>query len=68
MTTKKKLPECELKDCRVSSVGVDNFAECLMEGPNECPHALAFGYCFLCQHPRVNEMLEHSKQAELVAA
>jgi len=65
----KSLPECDLRDCRVASVGIDDqFAECLMEGPNDCEYALAFGYCFLCKHPRVNEMLLHSKQAEVLAA
>ncbi len=65
----QQLPECDLKDCRVSSVGIDDqFAECLMEGPNSCEHSLAFGYCFLCKHPRVNEMLARSKQSEAFAA
>lgn len=60
-TTAKVLPECDLRDCRIADIGVDQFAECLMEGPNVCEHALPFGYCFLCKHPRVNEMLEKSR-------
>ncbi|MBI5295053.1 MAG: hypothetical protein HY869_06225 [Chloroflexi bacterium] len=64
----KELPECDLRDCRVSDVGVDQFAECLMEGPNACQHALPFGYCFLCKHPQVNAMLEKSRAAGQSAA
>lgn len=52
-----------INNCRVFSLGDTNFAECLLEGPNSCSYALPFGYCFLCQHPRVNEILENSVRA-----
>jgi len=67
-TKAKVLPECDLKNCRVSDVGIEQFAECLMEGPNTCQHALPFGYCFLCKHPQVNALLEKSREAQQVAA
>ena len=56
----------DFKNCRVADVGIENFAECLEQGPNTCSYALPFGYCFLCQHPRVEEMLENTKQARLL--
>ena len=49
-----------INNCRVFSLGETKFAECLSEGPNSCSYALPFGYCFLCQHPRVNEILENT--------
>jgi hypothetical protein len=44
------------KSCRTFDIGVTGFEECLREGPNSCRYALAFGYSFLCHHPRVLEM------------
>jgi hypothetical protein len=64
----KKLPECELENCRVLPVGIDQYAECLMEGPNTCPHALPFGYCFLCKHPSLDVILENTRKSQQVAA
>lgn len=55
-----------IEDCRVVEVGLGNFAECAQWGPVNCDHALPFGYCFLCMHPRVNEIIENSKKASLV--
>ncbi len=56
-----------IEDCRVSEIGVENFAECLQQGPSTCSHALPFGYCFLCKHPRLDEIIENTKRAQLVA-
>lgn len=55
-----------IKNCRVAEIGVENFAECLQQGPNFCPHALPFGYCFLCRHPRLDSIIENTKKAQLV--
>lgn len=63
-TTKTKTVR-GIKDCRVVEVGVEKFAECLQQGPVTCSYALPFGYCFLCQHPRVDEMIENTKKAQL---
>jgi hypothetical protein len=52
----------EITGCRAASMGAQGFGECLCEGPNACPYALPFGYAFLCQHPRVKEIIEHTKQ------
>jgi hypothetical protein len=54
-----KIPE--INGCRAVRVGEASFAECLMEGPNTCSYALPFGYCFLCQHPLLNEIVENTK-------
>jgi hypothetical protein len=51
----------EIKNCCVSDVGLNGFAECQMEGPNQCPYAMPFGYAFLCKHPRVDEIIAQSK-------
>ncbi len=60
----KTKPLSGFENCRVVEVGIGNFAECAQWGPVNCPHALAFGYCFLCMHPRVDEIIEHSKKAQ----
>jgi hypothetical protein len=51
-----------IKNCRAVEIGVGNFAECAQWGPVNCAHALPFGYCFLCMHPRVNEIIENTKK------
>jgi hypothetical protein len=55
-----------IENCRVIDIGVENFAECLQQGPSTCSHALPFGYCFLCKHPHLDEIIENSKKAQLV--
>ena len=52
-----------LENCRVVDIGVEKFAECLQQGPCPCSYALPFGSCFLCNHPRVNEIIENSKKS-----
>jgi hypothetical protein len=41
----------DIRICRVESMGIDKFAKCLVERPQDCKFALAFGYEFFCQHP-----------------
>jgi hypothetical protein len=53
-----------LENCRVVEIGIADFAECVQQGPAPCSHALPFGYCFLCMHPRVNEIIENTKRAQ----
>lgn len=53
-----------LENCRVVEIGVANFAECVQQGPTTCSHALPFGYCFLCMHPRLDEIIENTKKAQ----
>ena len=53
-----------IQNCRVVEIGVANFAECAQQGPATCSHALPFGYCFLCMHPRVDEIIENTKRAQ----
>ena len=51
--------------CRALEIDKNNIAECLNTGPNSCSFALPFGYCFLCQHPRLNEILDNTKKISL---
>jgi len=51
----------EIENCRVLDIGIGDFGECLKAGPATCSHALPFGYCFLCMHPRVGEIIENTK-------
>ena len=55
------------QSCRVVDIGVKNFGECLKEGPSTCSYAVPFGYCFLCGHPRVNELIENTKRTQAFA-
>ena len=55
----------DIENCRVVEIGVGGFAECTKWGPVDCSHALPFGYCFLCLHPHVDEIIENSKKAKV---
>ena len=57
----------EIKNCRVVDIGIKDFGECLKDGPSTCSYALPFGYCFLCSHPRVDEIIENTKKVESFA-
>jgi hypothetical protein len=57
----------EIENCRVFDIGIPQFAECLQEGPSMCSYALPFGYCFLCKHPRLGEIIENTRKAKLTA-
>ncbi len=52
----------EIADCRAEDIGVSGFAECLCSGPNSCAYALPFGYAFLCQHPRMGEIVDKTER------
>jgi hypothetical protein len=52
-----------IENCRVLEIGVEKYAECLKQGPRTCSYALPFGYCFLCKHPRLDEIIENTKKA-----
>lgn len=56
-----------IENCRVVEIGVDKYAECLKQGPSTCSYAMPFGYCFLCKHPRLDEIIENTKKSHLVA-
>ena len=53
-----------IENCQVVEIGIGGFAECVQQGPATCSHALPFGYCFLCTHPRLNEIIENTKRAQ----
>jgi hypothetical protein len=53
-----------IENCRVVEIGIAGFAECVQQGPAPCSHALPFGYCFLCMHPHVNDIIENTKKAQ----
>ena len=61
--TKTTKPLGRLENCRVAEIGIANFAECTQWKAVNCSHALAFGYCFLCMHPRVDEIIENTKKS-----
>jgi hypothetical protein len=54
----------EIENCRVVDIGIEKFGECLKQGPATCSYALPFGYCFLCGHPRVSEIIENTKKSQ----
>jgi hypothetical protein len=56
-----------IENCRVLEIGVENLAECLQQGPSTCSHALPFGYCFLCKHPRLDEIIANTKRTQLAS-
>jgi hypothetical protein len=56
-----------LENCRVVEIGIAGFAECVQQGPAPCSHALPFGYCFLCNHPRLDDIIENTKKAQQAA-
>jgi hypothetical protein len=54
-----------IDSCRAVEIDKNNIAECLLIGPNPCSFALPFGYCFLCQHPRLSEIIENTNKIGL---
>ena len=61
VTATRKATWRNIANCRVVEIG-NNIAECLKTGPNSCSYALPFGYCFLCEHPRLTEIIENTKK------
>jgi hypothetical protein len=57
-----------IENCRVVDIGIGSFAECLKAGPSTCSHALPFGYCFLCMHPQVADIIENTKKQAMKQA
>jgi len=53
-----------IQNCRVLDIGLDEFAECLKPGPATCSYAVPFGYCFLCRHPHLDEIIENTKKSQ----
>jgi hypothetical protein len=62
--SKKSKSLGRLENCRVVEIGITGFAECVQQGPASCSHALPFGYCFLCNHPRLEDIIENTKKAQ----
>jgi hypothetical protein len=54
----------KLENCRVIEVGIDGVAECVQQGQAHCSHVLPLGYCFLCLHPRLGDIIENTKKAQ----
>ncbi len=48
------------KDCRAQTMGMGEFAKCLVEHPDRCRFALPFGYGFLCRHPDREEIIRNT--------
>jgi hypothetical protein len=49
------LPHTEI--CQAKDIGIDQFAECLVEHPLGCKYALAFGYGFFWWHSNRKEII-----------
>jgi len=56
-----------IENCRVFEIGIENYAECLKQGPCNCSHAIPFGYSFLCKHPRLDEIIKNTKKSQPIA-
>jgi hypothetical protein len=65
--TRKTKSGSDIKNCRVVDIGIDKMAECLNQGPCTCSYAVPFGYCFLCNHPQLNQILANSRKAKAAA-
>lgn len=62
----KPTKSSRIEKCRVVEIGVEHMGECLQQGPQPCSHAMPFGYCFLCTHPQVDEIIENTKRARVM--
>lgn len=38
--------------CRTRNIGLARYADCLVENPWQCAHAMSFGFGHVCQHPQ----------------
>ena len=56
----------DIVDCRAIDIGIAQLGECLRTGPNPCSFAMPFGYCFLCKHPRLDEIIENTKKVRQI--
>ena len=65
--TTKTTKSSRIEKCQVVGIGVDHMGECLQQGPQPCSYAMPFGYCFLCTHPQVDEIIEKTRKAQTMA-
>jgi len=49
-----------LRSCSACSLGINEFAECLVTDAQICQFALPFGFGYLCFHPQRNKIIEHT--------
>ena len=52
---KRRLPDPAI--CRAKHAGFDDYADCLVDAPDDCRYALRFGFRHLCQHPERAEII-----------
>jgi hypothetical protein len=57
----------DIRTCRALDLGQQDLAECRCTGPNDCVYALPFAYSYLCQHPRLHEILDATQQSMIAA-
>ena len=55
LSTARVLPNPAI--CRAKAAGFADYADCLVDQPFRCPHALGLGGGYLCQHPQRNEII-----------
>ena len=53
--TARALPDPAI--CRARTARLAGYADCLVEQPTECRHALSFGFGFFCRHPERDEIV-----------
>jgi hypothetical protein len=58
----------EIANCRAVDIGISGFAECLLSGPKPCSYAVPFGYCFLCKHPHLDDIIANTKKIQPAVA
>jgi len=46
--------------CRARAAGFAGYADCLVESPIQCRHALSFGFGFFCRHPERDEIVKRA--------
>jgi hypothetical protein len=47
----------DMRICRARAAGFGDYADCLVDGPFACRHALGFGKGVLCLHPERKEIV-----------
>lgn len=48
--------------CAARTSGFGEYADCLVDHPHGCQHALPFGWGFLCRHPQQNEIVKRTAE------
>jgi hypothetical protein len=55
--TARALPDPARCRAKANAAGFAGYADCLVESPIRCRHALSFGFGFFCRHPQRHEIV-----------